>query len=248
MFYDPTRINKRDIENTDVVARIPVKQEGYGQPLSEAVYSSPYRDESVPQILDVARQVSEMADIANGQNRVQRGQFQKGNKTRFEFQETMNNGDSRPRMIAKVLEGRYFTPIKVILKTNILQFQPPAQIYDRVRKESISIDPTQLRSVAMEFKIADGARSTEQYVGFDTFKELFNAVQTNPMLATQYDVIGAFFYWLKLQGASWLDDFRIQQPAPGAMPGAAQPASAGTAPGQVPTSMPNPTANGVPLQ
>lgn len=220
IFYDPSRINKVDIDNVSSVARIPIKTEAYGKPVSEAYSITPYRDDGVGQIFQTATMVTEMADIANGQNRVQRGQFQKGNKTRAEFQETMNNSDSRPRMTALVLECRYFTPIKEIIKTNILQYQPPTKLYNAQKQQEIAIDPVKLRSTKLNFKLADGLMPTSQLLNMETFQALFNSVGANPMLAAEYDVTGIFFYWLKLQGATWLDSFKRppQQPQPPQQP------------------------------
>lgn len=212
IFYDPSRINKSDIDNVSSVARIPIKTEAYGKPVSEAFSVIPYRDDGVGQIFQTAQMVTEMADVANGQNRVQRGQFQKGNKTRFEFEQTMTSGDARPRMIALVLETRLFTPLKEIIKCNILQYQPPTSIYDRKTNTEINVDPVKLRSTAMAFKLADGLMPSSQIINMETFQALFNAVGQNPTIGMQYDVTGAFFYWLKLQGASWIDDFKLQTP------------------------------------
>jgi hypothetical protein len=33
-------------------------------------------------------------------------------------------------------------------------------------------------------------------------------------LLQQWDIVSMIFYWLKLEGATWVDDFRIQQQAP----------------------------------
>lgn len=212
IFYDASRINKSDMDNTDSVARIPVKTEAYQQPVTNAFAVAPYRDDGVAQMFSVVQMLTEQADVANGQNRVQRGQFQKGNKTREEFQQTMNNSDSRPRMVALTLEARFFTPIKEIIKQNILQYQPPVTLYNQKTSQPVKIDPVKLREIAIEFKIADGLMPTSQLMNFETFQALLNAAGQNPMLAQSYDVVGAFFYFLKLQGASWLDDFKIQQP------------------------------------
>jgi hypothetical protein len=211
LIYDPSRINKADIDKTDVVARIPVKAEAYGKPIGESVYQVPYRDDQSSQIFSVGQQVLEMADIANGQNRVQRGQFQKGNKTRHEFQDTMDNSNARPRMTALVLENRFFTPIKTILKLNTLQFQPPATIYNRNSKVEVTVDPVKLRAAALEFRMADGLMPTDAFVNMDLFTSILQMVAQYPQILTQYDIVGMIFYWLKLEGATWVDDFRVQQ-------------------------------------
>lgn len=211
LIYDPSRINKSDIDNTSVVARIPVKNEAYGKPLSEAVYQLPYRDENVAQIFSTAEQVLGMADVANGQNRVQRGQFQKGNKTRHEFQDTMDASNARPRMVALVLENRFFTPLKQILKLNTLQFQPPAEMYNRNSKAAVKIDPTVLREAALEFRMADGLMPTDALMNMQLFQAILQMAGQYPPLVQQWDILGMIFYWLKLEGATWVDDFKVTQ-------------------------------------
>lgn len=213
ILYDPSRINKSDIERTSPVARIPIKTEAYGKPLGEAIYQIPYRDDNAAQIFNVSQQVIEMADIANGQNRVQRGQFQKGNKTRHEYDDTMNNSEGRPRMVALVLENRFFQPIKHIIKLNTLQYQPPVELYNRNTKQSMEIDPVELRKAALEFKVADGVMPTSKLVNMEVFDKLLNLAAQNPLINQKWDIVGAVMYYLKLEGASWIDDFEIQQPA-----------------------------------
>lgn len=206
--YDPSRINKADIEKTSVVARIAVKSAAYGKPISEALYQVPYRDDNAPQIFSVSRDVIDMADVANGQNRVQRGQFQKGNKTRKEFDDTMNNSDSRPRMVALMLENRFFQPVKHMLKLNTLQYQPPGSLYNRNTKAMVEIDPSKLRATAMEFQVADGMMPSEKLVNMETFQGFLNMAQANPQIGLEYDIGGITAYWFKLQGATWLNDFK----------------------------------------
>lgn len=212
ILYDPSKINKADIERTSPVARIPVKSEHYGKPLSEAVYQIPYRDDNAPMIFDVSQRVVEMANVAVGSNRVQQGQFQKGNKTRFEVQETMTNSDGRLRMMALILEARFFQPIKHILKFNTLQYQPPVRLYNRNTKSTVEVDPVKLREAALEFRIADGYTPTAKLLGFDTFEAFLNFAAQSPQVQAGYDVMGIIAYWLKLRGATWLEDFKRQTP------------------------------------
>ncbi len=215
ILYDPSRINKADIENTSPVARIAVKQEAYGKPLGEAMYPIPYRDDQAHQIFGVAQDILQMADVANGQNRVNRGQFQKGNKTRGEFDEVMDGSKARPRMMAMVLENRFFNPIKHILKLNTLQFQPPVNLFNRNTKQDVAIDPVALRKAAMEFRMADGLMPTDAFVNMELFKSIMQIVSTFPQILAQWDIMSMIFYWMKLEGATWIDDFKIVQPAVG---------------------------------
>ena len=151
---------------------------------------------------------------------MQRGQFQKGNKTRREYEGVMDASNARPRMVALVLENRFYTPIKMILKLNTLQFQPPANVFNRSTKQTVKIDPAQLRAAALEFRMADGLMPTDSMINMELFQSLLQMAATVPGLLAMWDLPGMIFYWLKLDGATWIDDFRIQQPAPGAIPNA----------------------------
>jgi hypothetical protein len=231
IFYDPTRINKSDIDKVDPVARIPVKAEAYGKPVGDAYSVAPYRDEGVPEILQIAASISDMADIANGQNRVARGQFQKGNKTREEYKGTMDNSNARPRMTALVLETRFFTPLKHILKLNTLQYQTAGEMFNRNTKEAVNVDPTKLRAAAMEFRMADGLLPTDSYVNMELFQVIGQMAAQNPMLAQGWDITGMIMYWMKLEGATWIDDFKVAT-APGTQPPGTQPNANPTTPPQ----------------
>lgn len=241
MFYDPSRVKKADIDRADPVARIPVTSEAYGKPVSEAIYQVPYRDEGVAGILGIAREITEMADVATGQNRVQRGQFQKGNKTRYEFDTTMNNSDARPRMAAVLLETSFFQPIKHILKSNILQYQPPTTLYNRDLKQQVEINPAELRKIIWEFKIADGVLPVDKLVNLELFGQAFQFAQTVPQAAAEYDLMGMYIYMLKLQGATWVDDFKRTPQQQQEVLNALSPTQA--TPGTVAPAAGNPAAN-----
>lgn len=208
IFYDPSKVNKRDIDNTDPVARIAVKTEAYGKPISDSVYAFPYRDDTVPMTLAMGREVADMANVSFGQNRVSQGQFQKGNKTRFEVNEVMTAADSRPRMYAILLEASWFQPIKHILKSNILQYQPPAQLYNRPTREAVTVDPVELRKTTWQFKIADGIMPTDKLVNMESFNYALQLAMTQPAIGAEYDVLGMFFYQMQLQGANWIGEFK----------------------------------------
>ena len=168
----------------------------------------PYRDEGIAAIFQTGDRVIEMADTANGQNRVQRGQFQKGNKTRFEFESTMSNSSNRLRMAASFIETAFMQPIKYQLKLNVLQYQPPASLYNRQTKEPIRIDPTKLRETAWELQIADGQMPVDKMMNPEEFNTVFNFAAANPVAASEYDLMGIFAHSMELRGAGWVNDFK----------------------------------------
>ena len=208
LFYDASRINKKDIDKVSSVARIPVKNSAYGKNLSEAVYQAPYRDDGVGEIVNLSQTVAQMGDIVNGQNRVTQGQFQKGNKTRQEFDTVMSNAGSRNRLTALALEYSFFQPIKEIIKSNVLQYQPPTALVNTDSQQSVQIDPTLLRKANLAFALSDGYLPSDKMVGGDTMQMLFQGAQAMPAIQAEYDLMGMWIYSMKLRGANWLNAFK----------------------------------------
>lgn len=209
ILYDPTRVNKKDIDNVSPVARIPVRNTQLGKGLADAVAPIPYRDEGVGEILQMSQQVVSMSEIANGQNRVTQGQFQKGNKTRREFETVMNNSSARPQMQALALEYTFFTPLKEILKTNVLQYQPKMQILPNAASpEQITVEPDQLRAALLEFQLSDGLVSTEKMASLDVANQVLQAAAAVPTIPMEYDIMGILAYSWQLQGLNWIDKFK----------------------------------------
>jgi hypothetical protein len=208
LFYDPSRISKVDIDKAGAVARIPVKAAGYGKPVQDAVWSATYRDDNVLGVLQMAQSIQSMAKEANGQNNVQQGQFQKGNKTRGEFDTTMHNSNTRPRMFAISLEDQFFAPIKEIVKMNITQYQPAKTVYNHQTKEEVSINPQDLRKAAIDFKLSDGQTPTEKLLNSELMTNVAQIGMAIPQVAAQYDIVGMLIHQWKQNGAWWLEDYK----------------------------------------
>jgi hypothetical protein len=208
MFYDPSRVRKQDIDQISSVARIPVKNSGYGKPIADAVHQMPFRDDGVAEIMGLSQQITQMADVVNGQNRVQQGQFQKGNKTRQEFDTVMSNASSRQKMQALALEYSFFVPIKEIIKSNILQFQPPTTLTNRDANTNVAVDPEVLRKANLSFSLSDGFLPSDKLMSGDQFATVFQAAQAIPSINMEYDLMGMFIYSMKLRGANWMNSFK----------------------------------------
>lgn len=207
IFYDPSRVRKEDIDKVGSIGRIPVKQSAYGKPVGDAVYAFPYRDEGIASTLDMSDKVNLMADVAVGQNKVQRGQFQKGNKTKSEFDETMSGANSRQQLQALGFEVSVFTPLKEIIKLNILQYQPEGKLYSLASKKSVAIEQKTLREQEIVFQMTDGLLPTDKLISSDLLMVFLQTIQTSPLFQSEFDVIGAFAYFMKMNGAHWFNDF-----------------------------------------
>jgi hypothetical protein len=208
LFYDPSRVSKTDIDKTSSVARIPVKPGAYGKPVGDAIFSANYRDDQVVGVLQMAAQVQQMAQVANGTNNVQQGQFQKGNKTRAEFETVMNKSDWHPRLLAITLEDSWFGPIKEIVKMNTIQYQGPAELYNFQKQENVTVNPQDLRTASMQFKLTDGQTPTEKMLNMEVLGQVAQVGMAVPEINAQYDIVGMLLYSWKTQGAYWLDQFK----------------------------------------
>lgn len=209
MLYNPKMVDKKDIDPASSVARIPIRNAGLNDqnPFARAVYQVPFRDvDGSP--LQMSEMISQMADQASGQNKVDRGQFQKGNKTAAEFQTVMGNSNSRQQLTAISLQQHFFNPIKEAVKSNTLQFQTAETLLNRNMRQTVDVDPVELRKAMLEFKMTDGLLPAEKLLNSNLLTTFLQTAQAIPGAATEYDIMGMFLYWAKLQGAYWLEDFK----------------------------------------
>ena len=200
VLYDPSRINEADINSPNPTAKIPVRPSAFGKPLEEAVYQFPFRDEQVDSLVQGSAAVVAMANLTNSQNPATQGQFVKGNKTRHEYQDTMAHGNSQNRQMAITTEGQVFTPLKEVIKLNVLQFQQAKTIYNTAKKQTVAVDPVNLRKLAVHFKVADGQIPTDKLTGDDLLQTVIQQFASSPQLAQGFDLPSAFTYMLQTQG------------------------------------------------
>ncbi len=200
VIYDPSRIAMKDINSTNPAAKIPVRPSAFGKPLTEAVYPFPFRDDQVQSMLDGATRVVNYANQINGQNNATQGQFQKGNRTKTEYEDIMGHGNTHNQMMAMMTEAQVFTPLKEALKLNILQFQGQTQIYNRDKKAAVDINPIELRQNAVHFLISDGMLPKEKEMGTDEYQVLLQTLGAAPNLTAGFNEAPMFTYLMKLRG------------------------------------------------
>lgn len=199
--YDPSRVDTKHINNDSASAKIPVKPAAYGKPLSEAYYPIPYRDEQSAQSMSDLQVMFSLNDQTSGQNRAQQGQFVKGNKTLFEYQDVMANADARPQNTALLLEAQFFTPLKELLKSNVLQYQGPSSVFNRETEQEVTIDPVALRKASLIFKMSDGQVPASKQMNSEAFQSAVQTIAAVPQIAGAYNIGPMFSYLFKTQRA-----------------------------------------------
>lgn len=199
--YDPSRVNAAQINSANPSAKIPVRPAAYGKPLNEAYYPIPFRDDQSPIMMQQIQQINALANVISGQNPVKQGQFVKGNKTQHEFDDVMSHANGRDQITSMLLETQLFTPMKEILKTNILQYQGGTSLYSPSKKEQVNIDPVKLRTAVMAFKVSDGLTPTDKLINSDVTMVAMQQIGASPQIGAGYNIAPLFSYLMKTQGA-----------------------------------------------
>ena len=201
VIYDPLRIRKEDITSPNPSAKIPVRPGAYGKPVAESVYQFPYHDEQAGSFIQAADLVQKFANLINGQNPAQQGQFVKGNKTKHEYEDIMGHGNSFNQMMAMMTESQVFIPLKVCLKLNILQYQETATIYNKAQNQNVEVKMDELRIAAVQFKVSDGIIPTDKLMSEDEFANALQAIGSSPQIGAAYNIGPLFSYVMMTRGA-----------------------------------------------
>lgn len=158
--YDSRRIAKRDIESSNPRAKIPVRPMANNSDIRAAYLPMSFDGNAGSLMMSAISQIRGQATELTGQNNAQKGQFQKGNKTMYEYQDVMSNSDSRKYVQAILLENVVFQPLKTIMKLNILQFATAGTKMNT--GQPVDINPATMRQQVAEFRIADGLKNSER--------------------------------------------------------------------------------------
>lgn len=201
VLYDPSRITDAQINSANPSAKIPVRPAAYGKPVQDAVYAFPFRDDQAGLNTQEINQYTAMGNMISGHNQVQQGQFVKGNKTLHEFESVMSHANGRDQLCSILLEAQIFTPMKEILKIDILQYQGGISIFSRDKKTEVKIDPVELRKAVLNFKISDGLTPTDKLISAEAFTTGVQTIGASPQIAAGYNLAPAFSYLMKTQGA-----------------------------------------------
>jgi hypothetical protein len=204
VLYDPSRISEGHMNNPNPSAKIPVRPSAYGKPVGESVYQFPFRDDQAGISLQEIQSLVQFSNVLNGQNQARQGQFVKGNKTDGQWESTMSNATSQDQITALLYEAQVFTPLKEVIKLNILQYQGAASIYSPSQETVIDVDPVQLRQAILNFKITDGLLPADKVIKTDTMQTALQAIASSATLAQGYNIAPMFSYLLKTQNVDFM--------------------------------------------
>ena len=201
MLYDPSRVSAAALNNPSPTAKIAVRPSAYQDDLSKAIYPIPYQDGLFQSNTMEIQQYLSLADRISGMNQARQGQFVKGNKTRTEYADIMSYANGRDETIAISLESNFFSPIKEILKINILQYQIPTTVYNPELEDSVRVDPIALRKAALTMKVSDGKLPSDKLIDGESMSLAFQTMASVPQLSSGYNMVPMFSYLMKSRGA-----------------------------------------------
>lgn len=211
VLYDSSRISAAHMNNDNPASKIPVKPSASGQPVGGSVYQFPFNDNLFQLNQAALNQYLQIGNNITGFNPVRQGQFVKGNKTRQEFDTVMANSNGRDQLVAMSIEADMMTPIKEIVKINILQYQGGTTLFQREQRNVVQVDPIALRQANFAFRISDGLIPSDKLIDGQAFQGAVQTIMSVPALASQYNAAPMFSYLLKTQGAN-IKPFEKSQP------------------------------------
>lgn len=208
--YDPSRVSSDNINSENPSAKIPVKPSAYGKDVREAYHAIPFEDNQSGSYVQDGQEFIQFGNMISGQNQAQQGQFVKGNKTRHEYEDVQSNSSGRQRTSAIFIENQTFTPIKEIIKLNILQYQPDGPLVSPVDGAVYQVNKEELRKAALQMQISDGLTPNDKLIDSDTLQVALQVVGSSPQLQAEFNFGGMFSYLMSLKGAD-LSPFLLSQ-------------------------------------
>ena len=203
VLYDPSRVSESHMNNPNPSAKIPVRPSAYGKPVGESVYQFPFRDDQAGINLQEIQTLVGFSNTLQGQNAARQGQFVKGNKTDGQWESTMSNATSQDQITALLYEAQVFTPMKEVLKLNMLQYQGAASIYSPSKETVVDVDPVALRKAILNFKVTDGLLPSDKVISGDNMKIAMQVIGSSAPLAQGYNIAQMFSYLMKIDNVDF---------------------------------------------
>lgn len=213
--YDSDMISKADVNAAVPAAKIPVKTNSLdqGRKISDAYFPIPFDARGTETTIQDAMAIINFSKDLSGLNSPMQGQFQKGNKSVKEWNDTMGGADGRLRLSALTLEFQVFVPIKEILKLNIFQYGEDAITVSQRSGKEFPVKIAQLRDKVLAFRVSDGYTPKSKMASTDSIVQLMQLLGQSQPLQMAYGTMlpSMFAHLAQLMGVRGLQEY---SPAP----------------------------------
>jgi hypothetical protein len=214
--YDPDLISPSDINAPVAAPKIPVRGSIMKDKTLDSAYKSiPFTPQGLESVMQDAATLVEMSKTLSGLNAPMQGQFQKGNKSVQEWNDTMAGSDNRLRLPALTLAIQFFGPLKEFIKLNIFQYGDDAKIPSQATGQVHEINMQELRKQVLTFRLSDGLTPKSKMVAFDMLNAGMNMISQSQILQMAYGAMlpKMFAFMMNAGGVKGLDQFSPEVPA-----------------------------------
>ena len=209
--YDADLIKPSDINAPVPAPKIPVKSNSLDstKTIRDAYYQIPFDARGTEGAMDSGMRIVAFGKELSGLNSPMQGQFQKGNKSVQEWQDTMGGADARLRLPALILEYQVFQPLKSILKLNIFQYGDDAEIVSQKSGEVVQININELRKQVLAFRLADGYTPKSKLASTDSLTSLMQIIAQSQQLQVSYGGMlpGMMAHLAQLLGVRGMEEY-----------------------------------------
>lgn len=211
--YDPAMINPSDINARVPAPKIPVRGSAMkDKGLGSAYMQIPFDMRGTESAIQDVSTITAFSKELNGINGPRRGQFQKGNKSVSEWEDTMGGSDNRLRLRALTLEHQVFVPLKETLKLNIFQYGEDAVVVSQKNGEEYTVKIDELRKQVLSFRVADGYTPKSKMASTEMLTTGLNIIGQSQVLQQQYgaSLPAMFAHIMQLGGVRGLEEYTPQ--------------------------------------
>lgn len=166
-------IKKEEYDNRAADGTIMLNALAADIPMGQIIQELPFNDSSSNLISQELPYLGRLAEEILGINAASKGQFVKGNRTLQEYQDIMGNADSKQFTRAGIVEAQCFSIIKMIIKSNILQYATETELLDTSSGTVKHFNPADFQRALLDFKLADGLNPASQFINAQETIALF---------------------------------------------------------------------------
>lgn len=208
--YDSEALDPKHVNSPTAAPKIPARISALStKKLGDLYHQIPFDMRGVENTIQDAQIILNFSKELHGSNGPRTGQFQKGNKSVTEWEDTMGNSDNRMRLPALVLEYQVFSPLRSLIVLNIYQYGDNVMVVSQKTGEVLEIDIADLRKKVLSFRVGDGYTPKSKLASIPMLTTGLQMISTNQLLAAQYgsSLPGIFAHLMSLGGVKGLEEY-----------------------------------------
>lgn len=208
--YIPDMISPTDINTKVPAPKIPVNISALSnKSIQDAYHPIPFSAQGLETVIQDAQTIVGFSKELHGINSPRQGQFQKGNKSVQEWNDTMSGSDGRMRLPALCLEHQVFIPLKALISLNILQYGEDGEVVSHTTGRTFDVKIAELRKANLSFKVADGYTPKSKIASTEVLVTGMTMIMNSPILQMQFGPMlpSMFLHFMSLSGVKGMEQY-----------------------------------------